>query len=141
MRGSHCDGIVCVRLLMKCDGTCAETRFLLSAQRTSPFKSVGESVQSTTGRRAVHISLQGLYCSCNSVFCSPVTLTGYPLYSLVSPSLLLPCLTVCHHISTGRYDKLLFLIATFDHILCFVAPCKAGISTELLAPTSVSASQ
>jgi len=29
--------------------------------------------------------------------------TGYPLHSLVSPSLPLPCVTVCHHISTGLY--------------------------------------
>jgi hypothetical protein len=73
------------RLFLKCDGTRTETRFRLSAKRTSPFKSAGASVQSTTGRRAVHISLQGLYCSCNPVFCSHVTLTGYQLYSLVSP--------------------------------------------------------
>ena len=29
------------RLRLKCDGTCAETRFCLSAKRTSPFKSAG----------------------------------------------------------------------------------------------------
>jgi len=29
--------------------------------------------------------------------------TGYPLHSPVSPSLLLPCVTVCHHVSTGLY--------------------------------------
>ena len=63
----------------------------------------GGGVQSTTGGRAVHISLQGLYCSCKPVFCSHVTLTGYPLHSLVSPSLLLPCVTVCHHISNAVY--------------------------------------
>jgi hypothetical protein len=63
----------------------------------------GGSVQPTTGRRAVHISLEGLYCSCKPVFCSHVTLTGYPLHSLVSPSLLLPCVTACHHILTGLY--------------------------------------
>ena len=34
---------------MKCDGIRAETRFRLSAKRTSPFKSAGASVQSTTG--------------------------------------------------------------------------------------------
>jgi len=28
---------------------------------------------------------------------------GYPLHSPVSPSLSLPCVTVCHHISTGLY--------------------------------------
>ena len=37
------------RLHLKCDGTRAETRFRLSAKRTSPFKSAGASVQSTTG--------------------------------------------------------------------------------------------
>jgi len=92
-----------VRLRLKCDGTRAETRFRPSAKRTSPFKSAGESFQSTTGRRDVHISLQGLYCSCKPVFCCHVTLNGYPLHPLVSPSLLLPCVTVCHHISTGLY--------------------------------------
>jgi len=65
----------------------------------------GASVQSTTGSRGVRISLQGLYCSCKPVFCSHVTVTGYPLHSLVCPSLLLPCVTVCHHISTGLYTQ------------------------------------
>jgi hypothetical protein len=41
---------------LKCDGTRAETRFRLSAKRTSPFKLAGASVQSTTGSRGVHIS-------------------------------------------------------------------------------------
>jgi hypothetical protein len=91
------------RLRLKCDGTRTETTFRLSAKRTSPFKSAGASVHSTTGRRVVHISLQGLYCSSKPVFCSHVTVTGYPLHSLVSPSLLLPCVTVCHHISTGLF--------------------------------------
>jgi hypothetical protein len=40
-----------------------------------------ESIQLTTVRRAAHISLHGLYCSCKPVFCSHVTLTGYPLNS------------------------------------------------------------
>ena len=39
------------------DGTLAETRFRLSPKRTSPFKSVGASVQSTAGSRGVRISL------------------------------------------------------------------------------------
>ena len=39
------------------DGTPAETRFRLSLKRTSPFKSVGASVQSTAGSRGVRISL------------------------------------------------------------------------------------
>ena len=39
------------------DGTRAETRFRLSPKRTSPFNSVGASVQSTAGSRGVRISL------------------------------------------------------------------------------------
>ena len=41
------------RLRLKCDGTRAETRFRLSAKQTSPFKSAGASVQSTTGAAEV----------------------------------------------------------------------------------------
>jgi hypothetical protein len=44
------------RLRLECDGTRAETRFLLSAKLTSPFKSAGASAQSTTGSRGVRIS-------------------------------------------------------------------------------------
>ena len=41
---------------LKYDGTRAETRFRISAKKTSPLKSVGASVQSTTGSRDVRIS-------------------------------------------------------------------------------------
>jgi len=88
---------------LKCDGTRSETRFLLSAKRTSPFKSVGESVQSTTGSRGVRIEVSNVGCT---VFRGSVNGTGYPLHSPVSPSLPLPCVTVCHHISTGLYKLL-----------------------------------
>ena len=50
---------------LKCDGTRAETRFRLSAKRTSPFKSAGASVQSTTGSRGVRISGSGLQLKCD----------------------------------------------------------------------------
>jgi len=39
------------------DGTRAETRFRLSPKRTSPFKPLGASVQSTAGSRGVRNSL------------------------------------------------------------------------------------
>ena len=46
-----------VRALLKRDGTRVESRFGLSAKRTSPFKLAGGgSVQSTTGSRGVRIS-------------------------------------------------------------------------------------
>ena len=87
---------------LKCDGTRAETRFRLSAKRTSPFKSAGDSVQSTTGSRGVCIrgSNAGY-----TMLRGSVKSTGYPLHSPVYPSLPLPCVTVCHHVSTGLYHQ------------------------------------
>jgi hypothetical protein len=93
------------RLRLKCDGTRAETCFVLSAKRTSPFKSGGRgaaSDQSTTGSRGVRISGSN---AGYTMFRGSVKSTGYPLHSPVSPSLSLPCVTVCHHISTGLYHS------------------------------------
>jgi len=80
----------------------AETKFRLSTKRTSPFKSAEASVQSTTGSRCVRISGSN---AGYTMFRGSVKSTGYPLHSPVSPSLPLPCVTVCHHISTGRYFR------------------------------------
>ena len=91
-----------IGLRLKRDGTRAETRFRLSAKRTSAFKSAGASVQSTAGSRGVRISVSN---AGYTMFQGSVTSTGYPLYSPVSPSLPLPCVTVYHHISTGLYFR------------------------------------
>jgi len=72
---------------LKYDGTRAETRFRLSTNRMSPFKSAGASVQSTTGSRGVRISGSNAGCT---MFRGSVKGTGYPLHSSVSPSLPLP---------------------------------------------------
>ena len=83
---------------LTCDGTRAETRFRLSAkQRTNPFKSAGASVQSTTGSLVVRISGSN---AGYTMFRGSVKSTGYPLHSPVSLSIPLPCVTVCHHVST-----------------------------------------
>ena len=73
-----------IGLRLKCDGTRAETRFCLSAKRTSPFKSSGASVLSTTGSRGVRISGSN---AGYTMFRGSVKGTGYPLHSPVSPSL------------------------------------------------------
>jgi len=86
---------------LKCNGAGAENRFRLSAKRTSPFKSAGASAQSTTGSRGARISGSN---AGYTMIRSSVKSTGYPLHSPVSPSLPLPCVTVCHHISTGLYS-------------------------------------
>jgi len=62
----------------------------------------GASVQSTAGSRSVRISgTNDVY----TMFRGSVNSIGYPLHSPVFPSLPLPCVTVCHHISTGPYCK------------------------------------
>ena len=93
--------IISSRLHLKCDGTRAETIFRLSAKRASSFKSAGASVRSTTGSRGVRISGSN---AGYTMFLGSVKSTGYPLHSPVSPSLPLPCVTVCHRISTGLYQ-------------------------------------
>jgi len=90
------------RLRLKCDGIRAETRFRLSAKRTRPFKSAGgTSVQSIAGSQGVRISGSN---AGYTMFRGSVKSTCNPLHSPVSPSLPLPCVTVCHHISTGLYQ-------------------------------------
>jgi len=105
-------------LRLKCDGTRAETRFPLSAKRTSPFKSAGASVQSTTGSRGVRISGSN---AGYTMFRGSVKSTGYPLHSPVSPSLPLSCVTVCHHISTGLHYKQ-FLFNSLKGVGSFYSP-------------------
>ena len=63
----------------------------------------GASVQSTTGSRGVRISGSN---AGYTMFRGSVKSTGYPLHSPVSPSLPLPCVTMCRHISAGFYHCL-----------------------------------
>jgi len=84
----------------------------------------GASVQSTTGSRGVRI------CGSNAgytMFRGSVKGTGYPLHSQISPSLPLPCVTVCHHTSTGVYHSevtkelpWIQLFQTYLELLCFM---------------------
>ena len=118
-----------LRPRFKCNGTRAENTFRLSAKRTSPFKSAGASVQSTTGSRGVRIS------GSNAVYTmlrGSVKGTGYPIHSPVSPSLPLPCVTVCHHISTGLYLILTRKLMELLQITHFNNKCAC---IDLLKPT------
>jgi len=67
----------------------------------SLFKSAGASVQSTTDSRGVCISGSN---AGYTMFRGSMKGTGYPLHSPDSPSLPLPYVTVCHHISTEVYQ-------------------------------------
>ena len=89
---------------LKCDGTRAETRFRLSAKRTSPYKSAVASVQSTTGSRGVRISGSN---AGYTMFRGSVKSTGYPLHSPISllhfPSRASPFAITFHLESTWLY--------------------------------------
>jgi hypothetical protein len=100
------------RLRLKCDGTRAETRFRLSAKRTSPFKSAGErqfsrllaaEVCAISGSNAGYIMFRG-----------SVKSTGYPLHSPVSPSippLASPCAITFQLDSITYQNKSIFVSA------------------------------
>jgi hypothetical protein len=79
----------------------------------------GASVQSTTGSRVVRINGSN---AGYTMFRASVKCTGCPLHPPVSPSLPLPCVTVCHHISTGLYHILPHTVATSRtrHVSLFV---------------------
>jgi len=89
------------RLHLKCDGTRAETRFHLLVKRTSSFKLVGASVQSTTGSRGVCISGSN---AGYTMFQGSVKKTGCPLHLPVSLSLPL----VCHSAIMFQLESTLF---------------------------------
>jgi len=101
-------------------------RFGLSAKRTGPFKLGGGGVQ-FSGLLAAEVCASAvvmvvmLDTPCSEVQCKT---TGYPLHSHVSPSLPLPCVTVCHHVSTEQYPKTehseLLLKILFQLVFCLL---------------------
>jgi hypothetical protein len=95
--------VVSGKLRLKCDGTRAETRFRLSAKRTSPFRSAGASVQSAAGSRGVRISGSN---AGYTMLRGSVKSTGYPLHSPIAPSLpsrASPCAVTFQLDSTSLY--------------------------------------
>ena len=85
---------------LKRDGTRAETRFGLSAKWTSPFKLAGSQFSRLLAAEVCASAVVMLDTHCSEVECKT---TGYPLHSHFSASLPLPCVCVCHHISTELY--------------------------------------
>ena len=79
------------------DGTRAETRIRLSPKRTSPFKSVGASVQSTTGSREVRISSSNGSNAGQTTFRGKVELywlpTPFACFPFTPPHRASPCAT------------------------------------------------
>ena len=96
----------------------------ISSTRTSPFKSTGASVQSTTGSRVVRISGNN---AGYTMFRGSVKSTGYPVHSPVSPfpSSASPCAITFQLDSTrlwGCFCNLSFL-ARKAHAQCYIFIC------------------
>ena len=95
----------CGRARLKRDGTSAETRFGVSEKSTSPFKSAGESDQSTTGSRGVRISGQTMDHVPRYSARVVATLSNR-LFPLHFPSHAAPCAitfrTVCTYLNRNR---------------------------------------
>ena len=72
-----------------------------------------------------------------TMFRGSVKSTGYTLHSPVSPSLPLPCVTVCHHTSTGLYKRLCTTFVTY-HAFWMTVCCRGCISSN---PTRTTDSQ
>jgi hypothetical protein len=80
---------------LKCDGTHAETRFRLSAKRTSPFKSAGRQFSQLL---TAEVCLSAFIVGSNAgytMFRGSEKGTGYALHFPVSPSLPLSCVSPC----------------------------------------------
>ena len=88
----------------------------------------GASGQSTTGSRGVRISGSN---AGYTMFRGSVKCTVYPLHSPVSPSLPLPCVTVCHHISTGLYPQMGHQKAQDCHLV--VSTCTVPTSVSIVS--------
>ena len=90
------------RLRLKCDGTRAETRFRLSAKRTSPFKSAGGRQFSRLLAAEVRASAVVMVDRpCSDVVCRVLANHSIRQFPFHFP----PSVTVCHHVSTGLYTE------------------------------------
>jgi hypothetical protein len=123
------------RMRLICDGTRAETRFRLSVKGTSPFKSAGASVQSTTGSRFVRINGSN---AGYTMFRSSVKNTGYPLHSPVAPSLPLPCVTVRHYNYMHTYAQVQSHISPWRDVWYTKRHCDRFFSRYSCFPLSIS---
>jgi len=112
-----------------CDYILIGVYFLTDCKRMSPIISAGASVQLTTGSQGVHTSGNN---AGYTTFWGSVKGTGYSLHSPVSPSLPLPCVTMCHHVSTAvQYiiitEVYILILLIFIGILLILAGIQCNI--------------
>ena len=84
-----------VRGQLKCDGTRAETRFRLWPKRTSPFKSAGASVQSTTCSRGSNAGYTMFRGSVKGIIRIRYVLNDEKFYDFLLPEVTSPSDVLC----------------------------------------------
>ena len=87
-----------------CDATCTETTFRLLAKWTSPFKLAGCQFSRLLAAKVCASVVVIMDTPCSEVVWR--VLATHSIRQGISPSLPLPCVAVCHHISTGLYNKI-----------------------------------
>ena len=80
----------------------------------------GASVQLTTSSRGVRNSGSN---AGYAMFRGSVKSTGYSLHSPASPSIPLSCVTVCHHVSTGLFLLVCYILPLPQHTFPFMYLC------------------
>jgi len=113
----HCFVVDCVWN----DGTRAETRFRLSVKRTSPFKSAGASVQSTTCSRGVRM----LDTPCSEVVWRVLATLSSRQFPLHFPSRASPCAITFQLDSTSIFND-----ATATIMISSLASCQYTCSEK-----------
>jgi len=106
IRCCMCEYVYICIVLLKRDGTRAETRFRLSPKRTSPFKSAGASVQLTAGSRGVRISVSNTGYATFRGSLRVLTTHSIRQFSLHFPSSASPCASRFQTRSTYMIDPL-----------------------------------
>jgi len=123
---SHRRTLWVARLRLKCDDKRAETKFRPSAKRTSPFKSAGASVQSTTGSRGVCISGSNSgFTPCSEVVWRVLDTHSIRQFPLHFPSRASPC-AVTFQLDSKAGDKLSSCHVSLRHVnslLPYPFPC------------------
>ena len=111
------------------DGTRAETRFRLSPKRTSPFKSAGESVQSTAGSRGARISVSNAGYITSRGRVRVLATHSICQFPLNFPSRASPCATTFRKQYTTKEGK-------FHPITCHEDPEREKRYSSTLSSTS-----
>jgi len=95
------------RMRLKCDGTGQRPDFVLRRNGRVHLNRRGRQFSRLLAAQGVRISGSN---AGYTMFRGSVKSTGYLLHPPISPSVPLPCVTVCHHISAGPTNCYIYIV-------------------------------